>query len=54
MRQRLDDGPGVRAALISVFRATTGVGEADGEAWLAGLRVSNPYLKDIWGDTAVV
>ena len=46
--------PGVRAALISVFRAKTGAGEADGEAWLAGLRASNGYLEDIWGETAVV
>jgi len=46
--------PGVRAALVAVFRAKTGAGEADGEAWLAGLRSSNRYLEDIWGETAVV
>jgi cytochrome P450/NADPH-cytochrome P450 reductase len=46
--------PGVRAALIAVFRAKTGAGEADGAAWLAGLRTSNRYLEDIWGETAVV
>ncbi|HEY0813166.1 MAG TPA: cytochrome P450 [Pseudonocardia sp.] len=46
--------PGVRAALISVFRAKTGAGQADGEAWLAGLRTSDRYLEDIWGETAVV
>jgi cytochrome P450/NADPH-cytochrome P450 reductase len=46
--------PGVRAALISVFRAKTGAGESDGQAWLAGLRSSNRYLEDIWGETAVV
>ena len=46
--------PGVRAALIAVFRAKTGAGPADGEAWLAGLRSSNRYLEDIWGETAVV
>jgi cytochrome P450/NADPH-cytochrome P450 reductase len=46
--------PGVRAALISVFRAKTGAGASDGEAWLAGLRSSNRYLEDIWGETAVV
>jgi cytochrome P450 / NADPH-cytochrome P450 reductase len=45
--------PGVRAALIAVFRAKTGAGEADGAAWLAGLRTSNRYLEDIWGQTAV-
>jgi cytochrome P450/NADPH-cytochrome P450 reductase len=46
--------PGVRAALISVFRAKTGAGEADGDAWLSGLRTRNRYLEDIWGETAVV
>jgi cytochrome P450/NADPH-cytochrome P450 reductase len=46
--------PGVRAALVSVFRAKTGTGEADGQAWLAGLRSNNRYLEDIWGETAVV
>jgi cytochrome P450/NADPH-cytochrome P450 reductase len=46
--------PGVRAALVAVFRAKTGAGEADGQAWLAGLRGSNRYLEDIWGETAVV
>jgi cytochrome P450/NADPH-cytochrome P450 reductase len=46
--------PGVRAALVAVFRAKTGAGEGDGEAWLAGLRASNRYLEDIWGETAVV
>lgn len=46
--------PGVRAALTAVFRAHTGTGEADGEAWLAGLRASGRYLEDIWGETAAV
>ncbi|MEU7814489.1 cytochrome P450 [Pseudonocardia sp. NPDC049154] len=46
--------PGVRAALVAVFRAKTGAGESDGEAWLAGLRASDRYLEDIWGETAVV
>ncbi|WP_328305003.1 bifunctional cytochrome P450/NADPH--P450 reductase [Actinomycetospora sp. NBC_00405] len=46
--------PGVRAALVAVFRAKTGAGESDGEAWLAGLRTSSRYLEDIWGETAVV
>ncbi|MCO5567494.1 hypothetical protein L7F22_021187 [Adiantum nelumboides] len=48
VRQRLDDGPGARAALIGVFRARTGAGAADGEAWLAGLRAGDRYLEDIW------
>jgi cytochrome P450 / NADPH-cytochrome P450 reductase len=46
--------PGVRAALVAVFRAKTGAGAADGEAWLAGLRASDRYLEDIWGESAVV
>ncbi|WP_433783660.1 bifunctional cytochrome P450/NADPH--P450 reductase [Actinomycetospora sp. CA-101289] len=46
--------PGVRAALVAVFRAKTGAGASDGEAWLAGLRASHRYLEDIWGETAVV
>jgi cytochrome P450/NADPH-cytochrome P450 reductase len=46
--------PGVRAALVSVFRAKTGAGEADAVAWLAGLRANDRYLEDIWGETAVV
>jgi len=46
--------PGVRAALVAVFRAKTGAGAADGEAWLAGLRAAGRYLEDIWGEKAVV
>ena len=46
--------PGMRAALAGVFRAKTGAGGADAEAWLAGLRSSGRYLEDIWGETAVV
>ncbi len=46
--------PGVRAALVAVFRDRTGAGQADGEAWLAGLRAGGRYLEDIWGETAVV
>jgi cytochrome P450/NADPH-cytochrome P450 reductase len=46
--------PGVRAALTEVFRAKTLAGEADAEAWFAGLRAGGRYLEDIWGETAVV
>ena len=46
--------PGVRAALVAVFRAKTGTGASDGEAWLAGLRTNNRYLEDIWGEKAVM
>src|SRR4051812_7267608 len=45
--------PGVRAALVAVFRAKTGAGESDAAAWLAGLRANDRYLEDIWGETAV-
>jgi cytochrome P450/NADPH-cytochrome P450 reductase len=46
--------PGVRAALTAVFRAKTLTGEADAEAWFAGLRAGGRYLEDIWGESAVV
>lgn len=46
--------PGVRAAVVSVFRGRTGAGEADGRAWFEGLRAQGRYLEDIWGETAVV
>lgn len=42
--------PGVRAALAAVFRARTGTGEADADAWFAGLRANGRYLEDIWGE----
>jgi cytochrome P450/NADPH-cytochrome P450 reductase len=41
--------PGVRSALQKIFRAHTGAGESDAEAWLAGLRSADRYLEDIWG-----
>lgn len=41
--------PAVRASLQQVFRAQTGAGAADAEAWLAGLRAQNRFLEDIWG-----
>ncbi|SHK15179.1 cytochrome P450 / NADPH-cytochrome P450 reductase [Pseudonocardia thermophila] len=41
--------PGVRAALTDVFRDRTGTGQADADAWLAGLRGSDRFLEDIWG-----
>jgi cytochrome P450 / NADPH-cytochrome P450 reductase len=46
--------PGVRAALTAVFRARTGTGHADADAWFTGLRSGGRYLEDIWGETAVV
>ncbi|MGN6636453.1 MAG: bifunctional cytochrome P450/NADPH--P450 reductase, partial [Oryzihumus sp.] len=41
--------PGVRASLVKVFRDHTGAGQADGDAWLAGLRSSERLVEDIWG-----
>ena len=41
--------PGVRAALVQIFRDHTGTGEADGQAWLAGLRSTDRFVEDIWG-----
>ena len=40
--------PGVRTALIQVFRMKSGV-STDGNAWLAGLRAEGRFLEDIWG-----
>jgi cytochrome P450 / NADPH-cytochrome P450 reductase len=41
--------PGVRAAMVQIFRDRTGTGESDGQAWLAGLRSADRFLEDIWG-----
>jgi cytochrome P450 / NADPH-cytochrome P450 reductase len=41
--------PGVRAALVDVFREKTGGTAADGEAWLADLRTADRFVEDIWG-----
>jgi cytochrome P450/NADPH-cytochrome P450 reductase len=40
--------PGVRTALIQVFRMKSGV-TTDGNTWLAGLRADGRFLEDIWG-----
>ena len=42
-------GPGVRSALTRIFRDRTGAGEADAQAWLAGLRATDRFVEDIWG-----
>jgi cytochrome P450/NADPH-cytochrome P450 reductase len=39
----------VRAALMQIFRDKTSAGEADAEAWLAGLRATDRLVEDIWG-----
>jgi cytochrome P450 / NADPH-cytochrome P450 reductase len=44
--------PGVRTALIQVFRMNSGTGSTigtDGNNWLAGLRADGRFLEDIWG-----
>jgi cytochrome P450 / NADPH-cytochrome P450 reductase len=40
--------PGVRTALIQVFRMKSGA-STDGNSWLAGLRADGRFLEDIWG-----
>ena len=40
--------PGVRTALIQVFRMNSGT-STDGNTWLAGLRADGRFLEDIWG-----
>jgi cytochrome P450/NADPH-cytochrome P450 reductase len=40
--------PGVRTALIQVFRNNSGA-STDGNNWLAGLRADGRFLEDIWG-----
>ena len=40
--------PGVRTALIQVFRMNSGA-STDGNNWLAGLRADGRFLEDIWG-----
>ena len=41
--------PGVRSALMRIFRDRTGAGEADAWAWLAGLQATDRFVEDIWG-----
>ena len=41
--------PEVRAALVKIFRDRTSAGEADAQAWLAGLRATDRFVEDIWG-----
>jgi cytochrome P450/NADPH-cytochrome P450 reductase len=40
--------PGVRTALIQVFRMKSGA-STDDNSWLAGLRADGRFLEDIWG-----
>ena len=45
--------PGVRAALTDMHKAQTGGSDEAADEWLAGLRASDRYLEDIWGEMAV-
>jgi cytochrome P450/NADPH-cytochrome P450 reductase len=44
--------PGVRAALMSIYRARTNGADPSAEDWLQGLRDADRYLEDIWGEMA--
>ena len=41
--------PGVRAALTRIAAEKLGLGGAEADDWLAGLRREQRYLEDIWG-----
>jgi cytochrome P450/NADPH-cytochrome P450 reductase len=40
--------PDVRRAFATIYRARTGAGDAEAEAWLAGLTASERYIADVW------
>ena len=44
--------PGVRAALMNIYRAKTNGADPSAEEWLQGLRDADRYLEDIWGEMA--
>jgi cytochrome P450/NADPH-cytochrome P450 reductase len=44
--------PGVRAALMDIYRAKTNGSDSSAEDWLQGLRDADRYLEDIWGEMA--
>ena len=44
--------PGVRAALMDVYRAKTNGSDPSAEDWLQQLRDADRYLEDIWGEMA--
>lgn len=41
--------PGVRAALVDIYRQHTGGSSAQAQDWLADLRAQDRFLEDIWG-----
>jgi cytochrome P450 / NADPH-cytochrome P450 reductase len=44
--------PGVRATLLDIYRAKSNGSGATGDEWLQGLRDTDRYLEDIWGEMA--
>jgi cytochrome P450/NADPH-cytochrome P450 reductase len=44
--------PGVRAALMDIYRAKSNGSDATADEWFKGLRDSDRYLEDIWGEMA--
>jgi cytochrome P450/NADPH-cytochrome P450 reductase len=44
--------PGVRAALMDIYRAKSNGSDATADEWLQGLRDADRYLEDIWGEMA--
>jgi cytochrome P450/NADPH-cytochrome P450 reductase len=44
--------PGVRAALMNIYRAKTNGADPSAEEWLQELRDADRYLEDIWGEMA--
>jgi len=44
--------PGVRAALMDIYRAKTNGSGSSADEWLAELREADRYLEDIWGEMA--
>jgi cytochrome P450 / NADPH-cytochrome P450 reductase len=41
--------PGVRAALVDIYRQHTGGSSTQAQDWLADLRAQDRFLEDIWG-----
>ena len=52
LRQRQHHGARVRAALMEIYRAKTNGSDPSADEWLQGLRDSDRYLEDIWGEMA--
>ena len=44
--------PGVRAALMDIYRAKTNGSDPSADEWFKGLRDADRYLEDIWGEMA--